>query len=43
VPLLLVAVVALMPLLFVVLLPFSIVNRYRLGTARRRGRSGSRR
>jgi hypothetical protein len=28
-----------MPLLFVVLLPFSIVNRYRLGTARRRGRS----
>jgi hypothetical protein len=39
VPFLLLAVVALMPLLFVVLLPFSIVNRYRLGTARRRGRS----
>ena len=28
-----------MPLLFVVLLPFSIVNRYRLGTSRRLGRS----
>jgi hypothetical protein len=39
VPFVLLALVALLPLLFVVLLPFSIVNRYRLGTARRRGRS----
>ena len=35
----LVAFVALLPLLFVVLLPFSIVQRYRVGTARRVGRS----
>jgi hypothetical protein len=39
VPFVLLALVALLPLLFVVLLPFSIVNRYRVGTARRRGRS----
>ena len=38
-PFVLIAVVALLPLLFVVLLPFSILQRYRVGTARRRGRS----
>ena len=38
-PCVLVAIVALLPLLFVVLLPFSILQRYRVGTARRRGRS----
>jgi hypothetical protein len=39
VPFVLLAVVALLPLLFVVLLPFSIVQRYRVGTVRRVGRS----
>jgi hypothetical protein len=39
VPFLLVGLVLLLPLLFVVLLPVSIVQRYRLGTARRLGRS----
>ena len=37
-PLILLAIVALLPLLFVILLPFSIVQRYRVGTARRLGR-----
>lgn len=37
-PLILIAVVLLLPLLFVVLLPISIVQRYRTGTARRMGR-----
>jgi hypothetical protein len=39
VPLIALALVLLMPLLFVVMLPFSIVQRYRVGTARRPGRS----
>lgn len=38
-PFILLAVVLLMPLAFVLLLPFSILNRYRAGTARRMGRS----
>jgi hypothetical protein len=37
-PFLLIAVVLLLPYAFVVLLPFSIVQRYRTGTARRLGR-----
>ena len=36
--LVLVAFVALLPLIFVIALPFSIVQRYRVGTARRLGR-----
>ncbi len=38
-PFVLLAFVLLMPLVFVLLLPFSLVNRYRVGTARRMGRS----
>lgn len=38
-PFILLAVVLLLPLLFVLLLPFSILQRYRAGTARRIGRS----
>lgn len=38
-PLIFLAVVAFLPLFFVALLPFSIVQRYRMGTARRLGRS----
>ncbi len=38
-PLILFAFVLLLPLVFVLLLPFSIVQRYRAGTARRMGRS----
>ncbi len=38
-PFFLLAFVLLLPLLFVVLLPFSLVQRYRAGTARRLGRS----
>ncbi len=37
-PLILIAFVLLLPVLFVVMLPFSIVQRYRTGTARRIGR-----
>lgn len=39
VPFILLAVVLLLPLAFVALLPLSIVQRYRVGTARRLGRS----
>ncbi|CAN5623083.1 hypothetical protein BH18VER1_BH18VER1_16890 [soil metagenome] len=38
-PFLLLGIVLLLPLLFAVLLPVSIVQRYRVGTARRLGRS----
>jgi hypothetical protein len=39
VPFLIPGLILLLPLAFVVLLPFSIVQRYRVGTARRLGRS----